>query len=82
MNLASAKMDDQFANDEHAQAQSLLNYADAYYIYQEFENMPQQGVCLANIGSIMYQRGDLKKAIKYYDKSIEVIEEALANSEL
>ena len=37
-------------------AEALLSYSDAYYIYDEFDpEHSQKGVCLANIGSIMFQ---------------------------
>ena len=40
---------------EEQLAQSLLSYADAFEIYNEFDrNHSQKGVCMANIGSIMF----------------------------
>jgi tetratricopeptide (TPR) repeat protein len=49
----------------------MLSYADAYHIYGEFdEHHSQKGVCMANIGSIMMQMGDYKKAGLYYTNAI------------
>ena len=72
INLASQKMDTQLTEEQ--QAQALLSYADAYYIYHEFdENHRQKGVCLANIGSIMMKMDDHKKARSYYEEAIQNI---------
>ena len=52
---------------EEQRAVALLSYADAYHIYNNFdENHKQKGVCLANIGSVMMQMGDYKKARDYF----------------
>jgi len=68
INLATLKIQNQ---TEEEQAQALLNYADAYHIYDEFDrNHSQKGVCLANIGSIMMQMGDYSQAREYYDQAI------------
>ena len=57
---------------EEKQAQALLSYADAYHIYTEFDvNHKQKGVCLTNIGSIMMQQRDYKKARQYYNDAIK-----------
>ena len=54
MNLASQSIST--IQTKEQLAQSLLSYADAYYIFNEFdENHSQKGVCVANIGSIMFQ---------------------------
>jgi len=37
INLATQSMSDQTVEDELAQAESLLSYADAYHIYGEFD---------------------------------------------
>ena len=50
----------------------MLSYGDAYHIYKEFdENHSQIGVCIANIGSIMFQKGDFKTARQYYEAAIK-----------
>ena len=50
----------------------MLSFADTYYIFNSFdENHKEKGVCLANIGSIMLQKGDYKKAWQYFSKAIE-----------
>ena len=52
MHLASQSVNDQ-AGDEGL-AQALLNYADAFKIFDEFDkNHKHKGVCLANVGSIL-----------------------------
>ena len=46
------------------------------HIFKDFnENHINQGVCLANIGSIMYQKGDFKAARRYYEAAIENMKE-------
>lgn len=61
MNLATQCWKDQ-KGEEHL-AQALLNYAEAYKIFEEFDpNHKHKGVCLANIGSILSQKGEFLKA--------------------
>lgn len=56
----------------------MLSYSDAYHIYNDFDpNHSQKGVCLANIGSLMMQMGDYKKAQEYYKESINNMEKNL-----
>lgn len=53
----------------------MLSYADAFYIYHEFdEHHSQKGVCLSNIGSIMMQSGDFQKARLYFHDAIKLVE--------
>ena len=50
----------------------MLSYAEALHIFKKFdEDHAEKGVCLANIGSIMFQKGDFKTARHYYEESIE-----------
>ena len=52
-NIADATMHDKMT--EEKQSQALLSYGDAMHIFKDFnESHSNQGVCLANIGSIMY----------------------------
>ena len=70
INLAYSTMNVKMT--EGKQSQALLSYGDAYHIYKEFdENHSQIGVCLANIGSIMFQKGDFKTARQYYEAAIK-----------
>ena len=70
INLATQSMSTDL--DEEQLAQALLSYADAYYIYDDFDhNHSQKGVCLANIGSIMYQQRDYQTAMEYYQAAID-----------
>lgn len=68
LNLASRSMKAQL--NERQQAEALLSYADAYHIYSEFDpKHSQKGVCLANIGSIMMQKGEYQRAIEYFSEA-------------
>ena len=42
--------------EEVEDAQALLNYHEAFNIFQDFKNAREQGVCLNNIGSIFMRR--------------------------
>ena len=47
-----------------------MSYSEAYHIFGEFDkDHKERGVCLANIGSIMYQMEDYQKAQDYYKMS-------------
>ena len=42
------------------------------HIFKDFnKNHRNKGVCQANIGSIMFQKGDLKAARRYYEAAIK-----------
>ena len=59
-----------------------MSYADAYHIYNEFDvDHSQKGVCLANIGSIMMQLGDYRRAQNYFDRSIENLNNNIVGNE-
>ena len=69
INLATQSLQSQVTDEQ--QAQALLSYADAFHIYSEFdEHHSQKGVCLANIGAIMMQKGDYRKSRLYYSDAI------------
>ena len=54
MHLATQSVNDQLGDEQLAQA--LLNYAEAYKIFEEFDpKHKHKGVCVANIGSILMQ---------------------------
>ena len=70
LNLASMSLKKTMSDEELSMA--LLSYADAYKIFEQFgEESEQKGICLANIGSIMLQKGDYIKAMQYYKKAEE-----------
>lgn len=53
INLATQSIMDQQGDEKLAQA--LMSYSEAYHIFGEFDkDHKERGVCLANIGSIMY----------------------------
>ena len=57
---------------EEQRAAALLSFADTYHIFNNFdENHKEKGVCLANIGSIMLQKGDYRKAWQYFAQAIK-----------
>ena len=41
---------------------ALLNYAEAYYIFDEFKNKRQMGICLANMAALRFELGEYELA--------------------
>ena len=68
---------------EEQRAVALLSYADAYHIYNKFdENHKQKGACLSNIGSIMMQMGDYNKARNYFSEAIKNLKSHMCDEEI
>lgn len=54
---------------------ALLMYADAYYIFDEFDKEhSQKGVCLMNMANILLQDKKYANACVYIKDSIRLIE--------
>ena len=68
--LASSGMGDE-------KEKALLNYAEAYYIFVEFNDDKHRGICLANIGAIMMQKKDYDMAYVSFNLSCKIISESI-----
>ena len=49
----------------------LLQLSEAYYIFKDFGDDEQCGICLSNIGSIMYQKHDFEMAYESFKMACE-----------
>ena len=56
-----------FGQDQNEKA--LLNYSEAFGIFEDFDDQHQQGVCLANIGTIFMQEKDYDMAYVCFNES-------------
>ena len=55
-------------SDQTGQAteKELLQLSEAYYIFKDFDDDEQCGICLSNIGAIMYQKYDFVMAYESF----------------
>ena len=42
-------------NKDEDKNKALLNYSEAFAIFEEFQDVQHKGICIANIGAIMMQ---------------------------
>ena len=62
-----------FDGEKNSEEKALLNLADTYNVFGEFENEKEQSVCLSNIGAIMQQKGDYEMANLCFEESTEIM---------
>ena len=51
---------------------TLLNYAEAYGIFEDFNDAKHKAICLSNIGAIMLQKKDYSTALASLKFSYEI----------
>lgn len=55
--------------DQDQNEKALLNYSEAFGIFEDFDDQHQQGVCLTNIGTIFMQKEDYDMAYVCFNES-------------
>ena len=84
-NKMAKTMMNTFDEEKCSEEKALLNLADTYHVFEEFENTREQAVCLSNIGAIMKKKGDLQMANMCFEESTylmnEVVKKPLNQSE-
>ena len=61
---------------------AILDYAEAYHIFEDFENQRQMGICLSNIAAIRFSIQEYEKANAGFDKAARFLEEEIIQNDL
>ena len=53
--------------------QALLDYAEAYYIFKDYENQRQMGICIQNMAALRFEIKEYNLANLRYEQSVKSI---------
>ena len=64
---------------EGKEYEALLEYAQAFHIFKEFNNIRQMGICKQNMGAIRFKINELKSAHFRFSESVWYLKKELAD---
>ena len=63
---------------EGQEYKALLDYAEAYHIFSDFDNQRQMGICLSNMAAIRFQINEYKLACYRFNQSAQFMSREIA----